>query len=162
MTPTTTEIRAATAQDAASVARIWATGWRDGHLGHVPDELVALRTPESFATRAVARVADTTVAVVGDEVVGFVMVVADEVEQVYVDAAHRGSGVADVLIDEAERQVCAGGHATAWLAVNAGNARARAFYERRGWSDEGDLDYPAATAAGTFVVTCRRYTRATT
>jgi putative acetyltransferase len=45
--------------------------------------------------------------------------------------------------------------------VNAGNARARAFYERRGWRDEGDVEYPAATAAGTFVVTCRRYTRAT-
>jgi ribosomal protein S18 acetylase RimI-like enzyme len=155
-----TTIRAATPADAATVARIWSTGWLDGHLGHVPDELVAIRTPESFATRAAARVADTTVAVVGDEVAGFVMVVGDEVEQVYVDAARRGSGVAAVLLDEAERQVAVAGHDTAWLAVNPGNARARAFYERRGWRDEGDVDYPAATATGTFVVTCRRYTRA--
>jgi ribosomal protein S18 acetylase RimI-like enzyme len=156
----TTTIRAAAPADADAVARIWATGWRDGHLGHVPDELVAMRTPESFATRAAARVADTTVAVVEEQVVGFVMVVGDEVEQVYVDAGHRGSGVAAILLDEAQRQVAAGGHDTAWLAVNPGNARARAFYERRGWRDEGDVDYPAATAAGTFVVTCRRYTRA--
>jgi ribosomal protein S18 acetylase RimI-like enzyme len=155
-----TTIRAATPADAATVARIWSTGWLDGHLGHVPDELVAIRTPESFATRAAARVADTTVAVVGNEVAGFVMVVGDEVEQVYVDAARRGSGVAAVLLDEAERQVAVAGHDTAWLAVNPGNTRARAFYERRGWRDEGDVDYPAATATGTFVVTCRRYTRA--
>jgi ribosomal protein S18 acetylase RimI-like enzyme len=155
----TAVLRAATSADAGTVSRIWATGWRDGHLGHVPDELVAIRTPASFLTRATAAVAATTVAVVGEEVVGFVMVVDDEVEQVYVDAAHRGSGVAALLLDEAERQVAAGGHATAWLAVNPGNARARAFYERRGWRDEGDVDYPAATASGTFVVTCRRYTR---
>jgi ribosomal protein S18 acetylase RimI-like enzyme len=155
----TAVLRAATSADAGTVARIWTTGWRDGHLGHVPDELVAIRTPASFLTRATAAVAATTVAVVGEEVVGFVMVVDDEVEQVYVDAAHRGSGVAALLLDEAERQVAAGGHATAWLAVNPGNVRARAFYERRGWRDEGDVDYPAATASGTFVVTCRRYTR---
>ena len=60
------------------------------------------------------------------------MVVADEVDQVYVDAAHRGSGVARLLLDEAERQVAIGGHDVAWLAVVASNDRARAFYSKRG------------------------------
>jgi len=154
-----TELRVATATDSDVVARIWEAGWRDGHLGKVPDALVAIRTPESFRTRAAQRVADTTVAVVGDEVAGFVMVVADEVEQVYVDASHRGSGIADVLLDEAERQVAAGGHATAWLAVAPGNARARSFYEKRGWRNEGEFDYAASTADGPIAVPCCRYVK---
>lgn len=154
-----TEFRAATPADADDVARIWEAGWRDGHLGNVPDALVAIRTPESFSTRAAERVEDTTVAVVGDDVAGFVMVVADEVEQVYVDTGHRGSGIADVLLDEAERQVKARGHNTAWLAVVPGNARARSFYEKRGWQDEGGFDYHASTAEGTIAVPCRRYTK---
>src|SRR5829696_8941653 len=94
------ELRAARPDDAKAVAEIWEQGWRDGHLGNVPDELVALRTPESFATRAADRVADTTVATVAGEVAGFVMVVGAEVEQVYVSARHRGSGIANTLLVE--------------------------------------------------------------
>jgi len=155
-------IRPGTAGDAGAVAEIWRLGWRDGHLGLVPAELVEARTDASFSERAAQRVGDTTVAVVEAAVAGFVMVVDDEVEQVYVGAAHRGSGVADALLGEAERQVLAGGHATAWLAVVAGNARARAFYERKGWSDEGAFDYAAATEDGPVSVPCRRYVKGLT
>ena len=87
------------------------------------------------------------------------MVVDDEVEQVYVSAAHRGMGVADALVAEAERRVRGNGHAAAWLAVVAGNARARAFYERAGWVDEGPFDYAAAAEDGPITVPCRRYTK---
>jgi GNAT superfamily N-acetyltransferase len=152
-------LRRATLSDANAIAEIWRLGWLDGHEGLVPQELVDARTDESFRTRAAERVGDTTVAVVDDEVAAFVMVVGDEVEQVYVSSAHRGTGVADALLDEAERQVRANGHAEAWLAVVAGNARARAFYERRGWRDDGPFVYAAATAAGPVDVPCHRYTK---
>ena len=46
-------VRPASPDDAQEVARIWYDGWRDGHLGHVPDELLAARTPESFGERAI-------------------------------------------------------------------------------------------------------------
>lgn len=153
------ELRPAEAGDVAAVADIWARGWRDGHLGHVPAELVAVRTPESFRARASGRVADTTVADAGGVVAGFVMVVGDEVEQVYVSAAHRGSGVAATLLTEAERLVAAGGHRVAWLAVAPGNARARRFYERCGWRDEGLFDYAATHDGRTIPVPCHRYTK---
>ena len=152
-------LRAARAQDAGEIAEIWRLGWRDGHLGLVPQELVDARTEASFRTRASSRTSDTTVAIVDGAVVGFVMVVDDEVEQVYVAAAHRGTGVAKALIGEAERQVEANGHGKAWLAVVAGNARARAFYERAGWVDEGPFDYAAAAEDKTIAVPCRRYTK---
>ena len=137
-------IRPARDEDAAEVAEIWGLGWLDGHRGLVPQELVDVRTPASFSTRAAERVPDTTVATVDGAVAGFVMVVDDEVEQVYVSTAHRGTGIAPALIQEAERQVRENGHDKAWLAVVAGNTRARAFYERSGWVDEGAFDYDAA------------------
>lgn len=146
-------MRPAGPDDAEAVATIWREGWHDGHLGHVPEALVAARTPESFAERVAERVADTVVAVVGDEVAGFVMVIGNEVEQVYVSGSYRGTGVASALLDRAERLVAANGHERAWLAVAAGNVRARRFYERCGWTDDGIFDYPAATAAGP----CHRY-----
>ena len=66
---------------------------------------------------------------VGERVAG------DEVEQVFVGRAARGTGLAAQLLVEAERQVAASGHHLAWLAVVEGNARAQSFYRRRGFAD---------------------------
>ncbi|RSN65001.1 GNAT family N-acetyltransferase [Amycolatopsis sp. WAC 04182] len=152
-------LRPAIPADADAVAKIWYRGWQDGHLGNVPDSLVRIRTRESFWERAAERVGDTTVAVLDGEVAGFVMVVGDEVEQVYVSSDHRGSGVAGVLLSEAERLVSTGGHSRAWLAVAPGNARARRFYERCGWVDEGEFDNRVTGPEGMVSVPCRRYVK---
>ena len=152
-------LRSAVPGDVQQIAEVWHAGWRDGHLGLVPDELVPERTPESFLVRARERLGQTTVATVGEAVAGFVVVIGDELAQVYVAAGHRGTGVAAALMQEAERQVAAAGHAEAWLAVVPGNVRARAFYEKHGWRDDGPLDYAAETAGGTIAVPCRRYVK---
>lgn len=152
-------LRPAHPEDAPAVAAIWRSGWRDGHLGHVPDELVAARTDASFDARAGERTGDTAVAVVGGTVAGFVMVVGDEVEQVYVAAEHRGTAVAAALLAEAERLVRAAGHERAWLAVVGGNTRARRFYERNGWVDEGPFDHAAEGPHGAIRVPAHRYVK---
>jgi putative acetyltransferase len=150
-------LRPGTADDADAVAEIWFAGWHPAHAGHVPDGLTERRTLAAFHERAPQRVADTTVAEVDGEVAGFIMVVGDEVEQVYVAPAHQGRGVAAVLLAEAERQVAADGHRVAWLAVAIGNGRARAFYEKQGWTDAADLPYEVVALGETFVSPCRRY-----
>ena len=155
-------LRPATPADVAAVADLWHRGWHDAHAGHVPDGLAAARTLPAFGKRSAAAVGVTTVGVVDGRVAGFVMVVGDEVEQVFVDAAHRGTALAGTLLDEAERQVAAAGHEVAWLAVVSGNTRARRFYERRGWADEGDLPYEVTAAGQTFISPCRRYTKRVT
>ncbi len=153
-----TSIRPAGAADMAAVADLWHAGWHDGHAGHVPDGLTAARTLAAFHERTPARVADTAVAVADDgSLLGFVMVVDDEVEQVFVARSARGTGVAADLLAEAEHRVASAEHDTAWLAVVVGNARARRFYERCGWADVGDLPYEVTAGGETFVSPCRRY-----
>jgi GNAT superfamily N-acetyltransferase len=152
-------VRPARAEDAPTIAEIWSVGWHDAHAGLVPDELVRIRTRESFDVRAAQRIGDTAVVTVDDEVVGFVMVAGDEVEQVYVARDRRGSGVANVVLAEGERLVRANGHDRAWLAVVDGNARARRFYERQDWTDEGLFDYQPAVESGPIAVPCRRYVK---
>lgn len=155
-----TSIRPATSADMAAVADLWHEGWHDGHAGHVPAGLTAFRTLEAFHERTPGRVADTTVAVDGTGgLLGFVMVVGDEVEQVFVGRTARGTGLATALLVEAERQVAAAGHAEAWLAVVAGNERARRFYEKCGWHDRGDLAYEVSAGGSTWVSPCRRYVK---
>lgn len=155
-----TTIRPAVDADMAAVADLWHEGWHSGHAGHVPDGLTAARTLGAFHGRTPSRVADTTVAISDSGgLLGFVMVVGEEVEQVFVGPEGRGTGLAAVLLAEAERQVAAGGYAEAWLAVVAGNARARRFYEKRGWVDEGDLPYEVTAGGETYVSPCRRYVK---
>ena len=155
-----TSIRPADDADMAAVADLWHEGWHDGHAGHVPDGLTAARTLTAFHERTPSRVADTAVAVAEDgSLQGFVMVVDDEVEQVFVAPAWRGTGVAADLLAEAEGQIAAAGYDEAWLAVVAGNARARRFYEKCGWSDGGDLAYEVTAGGQTFVSPCRRYVK---
>jgi GNAT superfamily N-acetyltransferase len=101
----------------------------------------------------------TTVATVGSRLVGFAMVRDDQVEEVYVAASARGTGVAAALLRDAESRVAVSFDA-AWLAVAAGNARARRFYERQGWRDAGGFDYDAEIAGGTMPMPCRRYVKA--
>jgi ribosomal protein S18 acetylase RimI-like enzyme len=153
------ELRPATRADVPRIAEIWGPAWRDGHLGGVPDELVRIRTPENFVERSTAIQPHTTLAVVDGTVVGFVAVRHDEIDQLFVDAAARGAGIADALLRAGEEQIAAAGHDGAWLAVVATNARARRFYERNGWSDGGEFSYTTDAPGGTIEVPCRRYVK---
>ena len=158
-TPRTTAgatLRPATPDDVDAVAELWADGWLDGHLGHVPDALCEHRRPADFLARVPARLGTTTVAVDGRTVVGFVTVAGDEVEQLYVAATARGGDVAAALLDHGEWTIGAR-HDVAWLAVVAGNARARRFYVRRGWRDAGLFAHRADIAGGTIAVPSHRY-----
>ena len=152
-----TTLRPAVPEDMAPVADIWHRAWHVAHPGHVPDGLTAARTLAAFHERTPSRVADTTVAEVDGRVVGFAMVAGDELEQLFVDPDHHGTGVAAALLDAGEQQIAAAGHPVAWLAVVVGNARARRFYEKHGWYDAGDLPYEVTAIGEHFVSPCRRY-----
>ncbi len=106
-----------------------------------------------------SRIDGAVVASMDETIVGFIVVHDDELEQMYVDTAARSSGAAAALLSAGERSI-ARHHSSAWLAVVAGNHRARRFYERNGWRDDGPFDHHAEIEGGTFVVPCRRYVKA--
>ena len=149
-------LRPATPEDTESIAVLWHDGWRDGHIGHVPEALLEHRRPPDFVRRVPPRIPETTVAAISGRLAGFVTVRKDEVEQLYVAAEARGTGTADALLGHAE-DVIARGFDTAWLSVVVGNARARRFYERSGWRDAAAIEYRAEIAGGSIPVPCRRY-----
>jgi len=152
-------IRAAEPDDVDRIADIWHGGWPEAHLGNVPDELVPFRTPEFFRRRTLVNLPTTLVADVDGAVAGFVVVLDDELDQVYVAPEFRGQGIADAVLRAGERAVAEAGHREAWLAVVPGNARARRFYERNGWVDGGEFAFPAPIEDGTIDVPCRRYVK---
>jgi ribosomal protein S18 acetylase RimI-like enzyme len=155
-------LRPATPDDVEAVASVFHQGWHDVHPGRVPDGLTERRTIEAFRDRVSQRIAETdetTVAEVDGTVAGFIMVSADEAEQVYVDREFRGTTVATLLLTEAERQIAESGHDVAFLVVVRGNDRAQAFYARQGWVDEGDVDYPVTALGESFISPCRKFTK---
>jgi len=84
------------------------------------------------------------------------MIHEDEVEQLYVAAPARGSGVADSLLRHGEWLISQR-FERAWLAVIDANPRARRFYTRSGWHDHGPFHYEANAGTGTIAVPARRY-----
>jgi GNAT superfamily N-acetyltransferase len=153
-------LRPAQPEDTAEVAAVWQAAWHDGHRGRVPDALIEARDPAYFAARSRELLDHVTVAVDGDELLGVLIVEADELQQIMVTAAARGRGVGGLLLAEAERQVAAAGHDEIWLAVVPGNATARRFYERHGWVDRGEETNAAVTLdGGTVAVPVCRYVK---
>jgi RimJ/RimL family protein N-acetyltransferase len=152
-------IRRAAGPDSGAIASIWESGWREVHLDYVPEALARARTRETFLARARENLPHTLVATVNGSVIGFVVAIDDEVEQMYVDVCVRGGSVASTLLESAESAISSSGHSQAWLAVIADNARARRFYERCGWIDDGEFVYAASTHDGPVDVVCRKYVK---
>jgi GNAT superfamily N-acetyltransferase len=150
-------LRPALPEDVAVVARIWFDGWRDAHLREVPEEVVAARGTDSFRERTENAIHRIVVAELQTGIAAFTMVDDDKLEQIYVAAPLRGTGLAARMLSDAERRIAAAGHAIAWLAVGPGNVRARRFYESRGWLDHGAIYHRIATATGPVDLEVRRY-----
>ena len=53
------QLRPAATTDTDAIVDVWFTGWREAHLGHVPDALLAHRSEETFGQR-IPEILDTT------------------------------------------------------------------------------------------------------
>jgi ribosomal protein S18 acetylase RimI-like enzyme len=151
------QVRAAEQAEIDHLAQLWYDGWRDAHLAILPAELQRFRTLQSFRDRL--RAALPNVRVVGPVGApsGFCILKGDELYQLYVSVASRGTGVAAALIADAETRLSNGGVDTAWLACAIGNERAARFYEKHGWRQVGTMVSPLPTAEGIFPVQVWRY-----
>jgi GNAT superfamily N-acetyltransferase len=150
-------IRSAEEGELDQLARLWYDGWQDAHARIVPAELVRRRTLESFRDRLRAALPDVRVAGSIGAPIGFSILKGDELYQLYVAAASRGSGVAATLMADAEARLLERGVETAWLACTIGNDRAARFYEKSGWRRVGTVINELDTREGTFPLEVWRY-----
>lgn len=150
-------VRAAQAPDLAPLARLWWQGWRDAHLPIVPKALAARRTLDSFIDRmALALPRVRTLGPVGAPL-GFHLIKDDELNQLYVDEEERGSGIAAMLMIDAEDRLLEAGVSTAWLACAIGNARAARFYQKAGWALARTQTVPTEIPGGWYPLKIWRY-----
>lgn len=150
-------VRPAQEREIDHLAKLWYDGWQDAHARILPAELTRVRTLESFRDRLTAALPKVRVAGPPGAPLGFCMVQDDELYQLYVTAASRGSGIAAALIVDAEARLSEAGVATAWLACAIGNDRAARFYEKRGWRRVGNMLNHLETPSGVFSLEVWRY-----
>jgi ribosomal protein S18 acetylase RimI-like enzyme len=137
----TTTPRPAATSEVDHLARLWYEGWQDAHARILPPELTRIRTLESFRERLASALGDVRVAGPLGAPVGFCMLKGDELYQLYVATEARGTGVAPLLMDDAECRLAEAGVELAWLACAVGNERAARFYEKCGWRRTGTVVY---------------------
>lgn len=153
----TIEIRNPAESEVNAIAQIWYDGWQDAHAALMPEELTRARTLESFRQRIAAGLSKVRVAGPLGSPLGFYMLKGEELDQLFVAAAARGTGVAAALIDDAEETLARNDVATAWLACAIGNHRAARFYEKRGWRRTGNIVVKLDIPGGQFPLEVWRY-----
>jgi ribosomal protein S18 acetylase RimI-like enzyme len=113
-------IRDAKADDVRNLAQIWYDGWQDAHADLLPSKLAQHRKLDSFRHRLANALGNVRVAVLAGELVGFSMVKDDELYQLYVAPAGRGSGIAASLNADSLARIKDKGFRVAWLACADG------------------------------------------
>jgi GNAT superfamily N-acetyltransferase len=150
-------VRPAEESELDQLAKIWYDAWQDAHAQILPQELIRVRTLGSFRDRLRTNLALVRVAGPPGAPVGLCIVREDELDQLFVAAHARGTGVANALMADAEAQLRDSGVTTAWLACAIGNDRAARFYEKCGWRRVGTMTHHLDTLAGEFLLDVWRY-----
>jgi putative acetyltransferase len=148
------EIRPAQPKDHDALTIIWNDGWHESHADHVPEALRAHRTYDSFHIRLKDMLETTLVTGPVGAPIGFCAIKNNEIYQMYVSPAARGTGAAAALISAGCDIIKSAGHAQARLDVIAENPRARAFYEKMGWQSQGMQSVDLDTLEGPFPLEC--------
>ena len=143
-------IRIATLADADAIARVQVAGWHATYRGLIPDAELDRHTFEVRAPRwrqilsATGSTERTTVFERDEAVVGFASAGpgrgepnVGEIWALYAHPDAWGTGVGRALLGDALAFLAAKGHASVFLWVLRGNARAIRFYEAAGFRLDG-------------------------
>lgn len=133
---------------------MWHDIWHETQAPFVPDDLIRLRTKDDFHVRLV-HMADR-LRVIGPDGAPFGLCVIDEdqLDQLCVARAARGTGAAQALLEDGESRLFANGTSRAHLDCLIENIAARRFYARHGWQERGIEPVALKTSTGTFQIDC--------
>src|SRR5215475_10261228 len=151
------DVRNAEEIEIDQIARVWHDAWRDAHLALAPPELTRLRTFETFRQRIADAIAEVRVIGPVGAPVGLCMIKHDELYQLFVASAARGTGAAAALLADGEARLARCAVQTAFLACAIGNDRAARFYEKHGWRRVGNMMSRLETPEGELALEVWRY-----
>ncbi len=143
--------------DLDPLARLWHDGWREAHLAHVPPELSAKRTLQSFRSRLEGFGENLRTAGPIGAPLGFCAIRDDELDQLFVAREARGTGLAATLLADGEARLKAQGFRRPHLLCVIQNTRAARFYERHGWENMGISHEAVQTEDGPFAFDVLRF-----
>jgi GNAT superfamily N-acetyltransferase len=161
-------VRAARVTDAVAIGAVHVRAWQAGYRGIMPDSYLDGLSAEERAKMWAEQLAKPPsdrllfVAERGGKIVGFAgggpgrRPMDKGLFELYllnVDPAHWMGGAGSQLIEVFTAWAVSQGATELVLWVVAENARARAFYERRGWAWDGSID--ESDVLGAHVTECR-------
>ncbi len=152
-------VRPALLEDASGITLVHITAWQVAYRGIFPDRFlddlsagfddrmkrwqVIITTPEQPGSV-------TLVAERDGEILGWLSYgpsrdedappAEGEVYGIYIHPEHWGSGAGHALMDQGTKELRAAGYAEATLWVLEDNPRARRFYARHGWREDGAIE----------------------
>ncbi|MEM8811598.1 MAG: GNAT family N-acetyltransferase [Pseudomonadota bacterium] len=146
-----------------AIARVWHDGWFDAHGTVAPPAFSEHRTFETFVERTEAHLETSRVASEAGRILAFSRWLERELDQFYIAASARGSGLAARFLAYTEAEMARAGIQSAKLVCAAGNDRARRFYNRHGWQENPVTDSPLWTRDGSrFELPCHPFTKSLT
>lgn len=156
------KIRPAEPADLDPLAQLWLEGWTEAHAAHVPPELTAKRPLDSFRRRLEGYGDRLRTAGPVGAPLGMCVVTGDELDQIFVAHAARGTGLAAALLADGEARLAASGVTRAHLLCVIENTRAARFYEKYGWKNTGPSRESVFTDDGPFEFTVLRFEKTLT
>ena len=153
-------IRPALPDEHRALARLWHAGWHEAHAAYVPAELTRLRTFETFLDRIAVFEDRLRVAGPAGRPLGFCVIQDNEIYQIYVSRAARGTGIAAALLGDGEARLRQSGVTRARLDCVVENARAISFYKKHGWESAGLAKGMLETKQGPFAMPVLAFTKA--
>ncbi|CAJ0821860.1 acetyltransferase [Ralstonia flaminis] len=123
------QLRTSTQSDAERVLAIWRNAVDATHHFLRPEDRLAIESEVvAFLPSAPLELAVNETG----EAIGFMLINAQHMEALFIDANHRGTGVGRYLVEEALRR-----HPKLTVDVNEQNTQAVGFYERMGFEHCG-------------------------
>lgn len=140
-------VRPAELPDLPAIAALYHRVWHQTHGPHMPPAECDVRDAGFFLNRMTSLMPNIMVGEDDDVVIGFAAWNGSQLGQLFLDAAHRGSGLAERLIEAVELALRDQGVREAELHCLVGNERAKRFYERTGWRVSAVLQEPVRGGA---------------